>query len=116
MEVDIRHMRLAIREARRSRAEDAAPRPHVGVVVVRENEVLATACRGDLAPGDHAEFGVLEKKLATEKLAGCTIYTTLEPCTTRNHLNTSERTQAMDGDFKWESDDDWLVSTSYSGR
>jgi pyrimidine deaminase RibD-like protein len=85
MDADIHHMRLAIREARRSIAEDATPHPYVGVVVVRDNEVLATACRGDRGLGDHAEFGVLEKKLPSEKLSGCTIYTTLEPCTTRNH-------------------------------
>lgn len=82
---EIDYMRLAIREARRSRAEDDKPHPYVGVVVVRENEVLASACRGDLVPGDHAEYAALEKKLGSDKLAGCTVYTTLEPCTTRNH-------------------------------
>lgn len=81
----IEHMRLAIREARRSHHEDDRPHPYVGVVVARNNAVLATAFRGDQAPGDHAEFGALEKKLAAETLAGSTVYTTLEPCTTRNH-------------------------------
>ena len=85
MNSDIDHMRLAIREARRSRHEDDRPHPYVGVVVVRDTEILATAFRGDQAPGDHAEFGALEKKLASETLAGCTVYTTLEPCTSRNH-------------------------------
>lgn len=78
-------MQFAIREARRSRAEDDAPHPYVGVVVVRDGEVLASACRGDISPGDHAEYTALEKKLKLEKLAGSTVYTTLEPCTTRNH-------------------------------
>lgn len=82
---DLEHMKLAIREARRSEPEDDRPHPHVGVVVVRGDEVLATACRGDKTPGEHAEYGALEKKLKTETLAGCTVYTTLEPCTTRNH-------------------------------
>lgn len=82
---ELEHMRLAIHEARRSRFEDDRPHPYVGVVVVRDGEVLASACRGDRALGDHAEFGALEKKLASERVAGCTVYTTLEPCTTRNH-------------------------------
>ncbi|MBI5138798.1 MAG: hypothetical protein HZA95_03290 [Candidatus Vogelbacteria bacterium] len=78
-------MRLAIREARRSNHEDDSIHPYVGVVVVRDGEILASACRGDRGLGDHAEFTALEKKLKKDKLAGCTVYTTLEPCTTRNH-------------------------------
>lgn len=80
-----KHMRLAIQEARRSRGETGKIHPYVGAVVVRDGGVLGSACRGDLDPREHAEFSVLEKKLPAEKLAGCTIYTTLEPCTTRNH-------------------------------
>lgn len=79
------HMRLAIQEARRSCGEDGRIHPYVGAVVVRDGQVLGTACRGDQDPREHAEFGVLEKKLPRETLAGCTVYTTLEPCTTRNH-------------------------------
>ena len=82
---EIEYMRLAIHEAKRSRPEDDKTHPYVGAVVVCGNQVLASACRGDSAPGDHAEYGALEKKLPTDTLAGCTVYTTLEPCTTRNH-------------------------------
>jgi pyrimidine deaminase RibD-like protein len=82
---DQKHMQLAIQEARRSRGEDGKIHPYVGAVVVRDGQVLGTACRGDLDPREHAEFSVLEKKLPREKLAGCTVYTSLEPCTTRNH-------------------------------
>jgi len=79
------HMRLAIQEARRSRGEEGRVYPYVGAVVVRDGQVLGSACRGDLDPRHHAEFGVLEKKLPRATLAGCTVYTTLEPCTTRSH-------------------------------
>lgn len=78
-------MELAVAEAAKSKAEDATPRPRVGVVVVKDGQVLAAAHRGEFAPGEHAEFTVLEKKLSEEQLAGCTVYTTLEPCTARNH-------------------------------
>ncbi len=46
--------------------------------------ILATAHRGE-AKGNHAEYIALEKRLADAAVAGATVYTTLEPCTTRNH-------------------------------
>jgi pyrimidine deaminase RibD-like protein len=76
--------RLAIEEARKSMPEDRRMHPKVGVAVVKDGRLLASAHRGEF-PQCHAEFVALEKKLAHESLLGATVYTTLEPCTSRNH-------------------------------
>lgn len=81
---DRKFARLAIEEARHSVPEDGRVHPKVGVVVVKDGRVLATAHRGEF-PQCHAEFVALEKKLPEISLAGSTVYTTLEPCTSRNH-------------------------------
>lgn len=65
--------------------EDEKPHPRVGVVVAKDREILAVAHRGEIGAGAHAEFAVLEKKLPDDAVSGATVYTTLEPCTTRNH-------------------------------
>lgn len=82
---DHEFMQIAINEAKKSKAEDSQIHPKVGVVVVLDNEELARAHRGELAFGEHAEYTVLERKLQDQTIAGCTVYTTLEPCTTRSH-------------------------------
>ncbi len=83
---DLEFMRLAISEAKRSIHKEGRIHPQVGAVVTSEGRLLASACHGDLgAPCDHAEFSLLEKSLKNHSVAGCTLYTTLEPCTTRNH-------------------------------
>jgi len=82
--LDDHFARMAVDEARKSDAEDDRVHPMVGCVVVRDGQVLATAHRGEME-GNHAEFIALERKLGDETLTGCTVYTTLEPCTTRNH-------------------------------
>ncbi len=82
-------MELAIHEARRSVGEDGRVSPNVGAVIVKGGIVLATAHRGEVGKGEHAEFTALEKKLHDETLVGATVYTTLEPCTTRNHPKVS---------------------------
>jgi len=80
---DRKFARLAIEEARKSVPEDGRVHPKVGVVVVKDGCVLASAHRGEI-PQCHAEYIVLEKKLADVLLSGATVYTTLEPCTERN--------------------------------
>ena len=83
---DIEFMRLAIKVAKDSRPEpDGRIHPKVGVVVVKNGELLATGSRGELCAGEHAEYTVLERKLKSKDLAGAILYTTLEPCTTRKH-------------------------------
>ena len=77
-------MERAIKLARRCRNEPGRISPKVGAIAVRDNSILGEAFRGEVAPGDHAEFILLENKLPEEPLAGATIYTTLEPCTARN--------------------------------
>jgi diguanylate cyclase (GGDEF)-like protein len=77
--------RTAIDAARKSVAEsDGKVHPLVGAVVVKNGQILGVAYRGEF-PENHAEFIALEKKLSQVSIAGATVYTTLEPCTTRKY-------------------------------
>ena len=72
-------MRLAIAEARRAAAEGNIA---VGCVIVRGGEVIARGVNlvrgsGDLT--DHAEMVTIRRAGLTD-FAGCTLYTTFEPC------------------------------------
>jgi pyrimidine deaminase RibD-like protein len=77
-------MEQAIALARQCKSEPGRVSPKVGAVLARDGVVIGEAFRGELAPGDHAEFTLLEKKFADEMLAGATLFTTLEPYTTRD--------------------------------
>jgi len=77
-------MRKAVDMAKNCTVEPGrATAPKVGVVVVRDGQVLAEAYRGQTHPGAHAEFCALQGALNGQDLAGATVYTTLEPCSRR---------------------------------
>ncbi|SPE38913.1 putative Diaminohydroxyphosphoribosylaminopyrimidine deaminase [Candidatus Sulfopaludibacter sp. SbA6] len=78
---------MAIEEALKSVPEDERPHPKVGAVVVKNGQVLSKAHRGEILKS-HAEYIALDEKLSDDLIAGATVYTTLEPCTTRNHPRT----------------------------
>lgn len=77
---DEHFMQMAIAESRNSKDEkDGRVHPKVGVVVVKDGEVKATAFRGEIALGDQAEYTALERKLPSVDLTGAILYTTLNP-------------------------------------
>jgi pyrimidine deaminase RibD-like protein len=78
---------LAVELAKKSVAEnDGELHPYVGAVVMRYGKILSTGFRGETDEGTHAEFCALKKineDVDNVNLSGCTVYTTLEPCSKR---------------------------------
>ncbi|WP_052513324.1 nucleoside deaminase [Bosea sp. LC85] len=76
-------MDLALAEARAAGARGEVP---VGAVVVRDGTILASAGNRTLElkdPTAHAEMLVLRRaceEIGSERLIGCDLYVTLEPC------------------------------------
>lgn len=84
--VDRGFCEMAAALAPKSIAEDDRPHPKVGVVIVKGGKVIATGYRGESGKGDHGEYGALKKlnnDVDNVDLSGCTVYTTLEPCSNR---------------------------------
>jgi tRNA(adenine34) deaminase len=77
-------MQSALDEARAARDAGEVP---VGCVIVRDGEVIARAGNRTLADRDptaHAEMVAIRQaaaRLGSERLTGCDLYVTLEPCT-----------------------------------
>ena len=83
MDRDEEFMRLALAEAEQALQAGEVP---VGAVVVRGGEVIASAHNGPVGlkdPSAHAEILALRRAAAAEanyRLAGTTLYVTIEPC------------------------------------
>ena len=83
MEPDETFIRLAIEQARLALERGEVP---VGAVVTRNGEILATAHNGPITlrdPSAHAEMLAIRRaaeKAGNYRLAGATLYVTLEPC------------------------------------
>lgn len=77
-------MQRAIDEARKCLTEPDRVSPKVGALAAEDGQILATAYRGEIEEGEHAEFVLLERKLAGRDVSSATVFTTLEPCTVRN--------------------------------
>lgn len=77
-------MALALEEARRAGSAGEVP---VGAVIVRDGQILATGHNRPRAAHDptaHAEMIAIRDAAAAagdERLTGCDLYVTLEPCT-----------------------------------
>jgi diaminohydroxyphosphoribosylaminopyrimidine deaminase/5-amino-6-(5-phosphoribosylamino)uracil reductase len=59
------------------------PTPAVGAVIVKNGIEIASAYRGQCAPGNHAEKCAIDFADGRD-LGGSIVYTTLEPCSRRN--------------------------------
>ena len=82
--MSLSYMQLALDEARAAQSRGEVP---VGCAIVRDGDVIARAGNRTLADRDptaHAELIALReaaKALGSERLTGCDLYVTLEPCT-----------------------------------
>jgi len=79
---------MAVELAKKSVAEDDGKlHPYVGAVIVKAGKVMSTGYRGETGEGRHAEFCALKKlndDVDNVDLSGCTVFTTLEPCSERS--------------------------------
>ena len=76
-------MKKAIEISKNCKSEPDRISPKVGVVVIKGEEIVIKAYRGEVSPGDHAEYIALEKKERHFDLEESILITTLEPCTSR---------------------------------
>jgi pyrimidine deaminase RibD-like protein len=63
-------MRRAVELGKKSISEDVK-KPVVGVVIVRDGEVLGESFRGETGEGRHAEFGLLDRLKSGDIVKTC---------------------------------------------
>lgn len=82
---DYKWMQRAVELAAQSKSEPGrgGPTPAVGAVIVKGGVEVASAYRGQCAPGNHAEKCAIDFAAGAD-LSGAVVYTTLEPCSRRN--------------------------------
>jgi len=70
---ELEGMERAVEASRNCTQEPSkdTPTPSVGAAIIHNGKVLKVAYRGEQAPGDHAEFTLLEKR-------GCQIFCVIE--------------------------------------
>ncbi len=78
-------IKKAIEAAKKCQGENDKIHPKVGAVIMKDKKIVTVAHRGEMAPGNHAEYTALVKKCGDMDLTGATLITTLEPCTMRTH-------------------------------
>ncbi len=76
-------MRETISQAAKCESEPGKLSPKVAAAIIHEKH-LTTAYRGQHGHGNHAEYTLFEQSLNGADVSGGTLYTTLEPCTSRN--------------------------------
>lgn len=78
---DLKYMQICIEEAHKS---VPAPQAYcVGAAIVLNDELLSVGYSRELPGNTHAEECALAKLDANKNLEGCTMYTTMEPCSVR---------------------------------
>jgi pyrimidine deaminase RibD-like protein len=83
-ETNLELMRLAIDNGKKSIPEEGKLSPKVGAAIIKDGKLLGVSFRGQKGIGDHAEYTLFEKILQGQDVSGATLFTTLEPCTSRN--------------------------------
>jgi pyrimidine deaminase RibD-like protein len=73
----------AVEEAAKSRPEDDRPHPLVGSVLADENGAILRRAHWGQVAKMHAECALFEGEGGTGDFSRCTLYVTLEPCTSR---------------------------------
>lgn len=83
----------AIIVSKKCRSEDERIHPKVGVVIIKDDQIICDAYRGEIRDGEHAEYTALERKCVNKSVRGATLITTLEPCTAREHPKRSGKSR-----------------------